>query len=27
LLELTPADSEWSEFDKLNNRYYYNYHG
>jgi 3'-5' exoribonuclease len=26
LLELTPADSEWSEFDKLNNRYYYNYH-
>ncbi len=26
LLEITPADSEWSEFDKLNNRYYYNYH-
>lgn len=25
LLEITPADSEWSEFDKLNNRYYYNY--
>ncbi len=27
LLEITPSDSEWSEFDKLNNRYYYNYHG
>jgi 3'-5' exoribonuclease len=27
LMELTPADSEWSEFDKLNNRYYYNYQG
>jgi 3'-5' exoribonuclease len=26
LMEITPADSEWSEFDKLNNRYYYNYH-
>lgn len=27
LLEMTPADSQWSEFDKLNNRYYYNYRG
>jgi len=27
LLEITPSDSEWSEFDKLNNRYYYNYRG
>ncbi len=27
LMELTPADSEWSEFDRLNNRYYYNYKG
>jgi 3'-5' exoribonuclease len=27
LVESTPADSEWSEFDKLNNRYYYNYKG
>ena len=27
LLELTPTDSEWSEYDKLNNRYYYNYKG
>jgi 3'-5' exoribonuclease len=27
LMEMTPSDSEWSEFDKLNNRYYYNYQG
>jgi len=27
LLDITPADSEWSEFDKLNNRYYYNFKG
>jgi 3'-5' exoribonuclease len=27
LVEMTPADSDWSEFDKLNNRYYYNYKG
>jgi len=27
LLEMTPTDSEWSEYDKLNNRYYYNYKG
>ncbi len=26
LLEMAPADAEWSEYDKLNNRYYYNYH-
>jgi len=26
LLELTPADAEWSEFDKMNSRYYYIYH-
>lgn len=26
LLEITPTDAVWSEFDKLNNRYYYNYH-
>jgi len=27
LMELTPVDSDWSEYDKLNNRYYYNYQG
>ncbi len=27
LLELTPTDAEWSEYDKLNNRYYYNFKG
>ncbi|HOV16936.1 MAG TPA: HD domain-containing protein [Candidatus Cloacimonadota bacterium] len=26
LVEISPSDAQWSEFDKLNNRYYYIYH-